>query len=312
MIQDAPIAPESIETLKKQAVHLASVCRRAIKRTQSRLEKQEAEKREAIQFPHFSQLADSLVAHPASFHRGQTTVTIENIHTQETETMTLDPSLTVFENAQELYKKARKGKRGLEIIEANIKDSRAEEIFFQGLLKEIQDFADTDSGKLTLDEAVFALECIGAKMQDAGMVPRQGPKQKEKAQKSVPYRHITLDGYDVYIGKNDAQNDELSTRFCKPWDIWMHVAGHAGSHVVIRRDKNAQWPPKDLLLKVASFAIWFSKAKHTSYAEVNVTEGRFVRKRRRAPPGEVIAERCKTLRTSPQNPQEYFAELVPI
>jgi predicted ribosome quality control (RQC) complex YloA/Tae2 family protein len=110
----------------------------------------------------------------------------------------------------------------------------------------------------------------------------------------------------VYIGKNDAQNDELSTRFAKPWDIWMHVAACPGSHVVIRREKNTAWPSKETLVKVASFAVWFSKAKHTSYADVHVTEARYVHKRRHSPPGEVMLDRFKTLRVAPKSPQEFF------
>ena len=76
--------------------------------------------------------------------------------------------------------------------------------------------------------------------------------------------------------------------------------------MLIRRDKNRPWPEKDVLVKVASFTVWFSKAKHTSYADVNMTEARFVHKRRHSPPGEVVLDRCKTLRVSPMSPQEYF------
>ncbi len=300
--------PHSVETLKKQAFQLVSVCRRAIKRAKNKIEKQEVEHEEAKQFPRFSQLADSLIAHPELFHRGQSTITLDNIHTQMPETITLDPSLGVFENAQELYKKARKGKRGLETIEGNLQQSRNDVELYQSLMADLEKFIAAPSNTFSIEVAVPEFDRIVEKMQACGMIPRKDPQKKKEAEEKVPYRHITLDGYDIYIGRNDSQNDELSTRFCKPWDIWMHVAGHAGSHVVIKRDKNAQWPSKDVLLKVAAFAIWFSKAKHTSYAEVHVTEGRFVRKRRHAPAGEVIAERCKTLRTSPKNPQEFFGE----
>jgi predicted ribosome quality control (RQC) complex YloA/Tae2 family protein len=84
----------------------------------------------------------------------------------------------------------------------------------------------------------------------------------------------------------------------------MHVAQHAGSHVVVRREKNNPWPSKEILVKAASIAAWFSKARHATSAEVHVTEKRFVRKPHGAPGGTVIAERCKTIRVAPRSPRE--------
>jgi predicted ribosome quality control (RQC) complex YloA/Tae2 family protein len=151
------------------------------------------------------------------------------------------------------------------------------------------------------------LEKALAGLDSLGLVPKQ-PKALPNGQmpETVPYRHYTLEGWDIYIGKNDAQNDELTTRFAKPSDIWMHVASHSGSHVVVRRPKNAEWPPKNILIVAASFAVWFSKAKHTSSCEVHYTEARYVHKRRKSPPGQVQMQQFKSIRVAPKSPQEYF------
>jgi predicted ribosome quality control (RQC) complex YloA/Tae2 family protein len=295
----------SVEALKQEAKNLNSVCKRALKRIRKKIEKQEKDCLEAARFSWFSQVADSLVAHPDSVSRGASNVRIMNIHTQEMEEVSLHPDMSVFENAQELYKRARKGKRGLETAEKYLQESRQEERTFVDLCTEAERLSNVQ--EISLEKLGEAVGSLSLQLQEKGVLPRQSAARGLRPEEeTVPYRHLTIDGWDVYIGKNDAQNDELTTRFAKPWDIWMHVAAHAGSHVVLRRDKNAEWPPRDILLKVAAFAVWFSKAKHTSYAEVNVTEARFVRKRRHSPPGEVIAERCKTLRVSPKSPQEYF------
>jgi predicted ribosome quality control (RQC) complex YloA/Tae2 family protein len=76
--------------------------------------------------------------------------------------------------------------------------------------------------------------------------------------------------------------------------------------VLIRHKRDTPNPPKEVIQKAAQLAVWFSKARHTSYAEVHVTEARFVRKRRHAPPGEVIAERCKAVRVEPKDPKKLF------
>ena len=118
-----------------------------------------------------------------------------------------------------------------------------------------------------------------------------------------PFRHIHIDGWDIYIGKNDSQNDELSSSFATPWDIWFHVADHPGSHVLIRRPKGREMPTKEILEKVAALAVWFSKARNAPFAKVNYTEARNVHKRKNAPAGEVVVERCKKLKVSPCSPE---------
>jgi predicted ribosome quality control (RQC) complex YloA/Tae2 family protein len=124
----------------------------------------------------------------------------------------------------------------------------------------------------------------------------------------LPYRHFLLDTWDVFIGRNDRQNDELTTSFGRPWDLWMHVSSHAGSHVVLRREKSAAWPPQEILDKAASLAAWFSKARHAPFAKVHVTEVRHVHKMKNAPPGEVHLGKFKVLRVKPADPSHFFPD----
>jgi predicted ribosome quality control (RQC) complex YloA/Tae2 family protein len=129
---------------------------------------------------------------------------------------------------------------------------------------------------------------------------------KETNNDTLPYRHFIIDDLNVYIGKNDTQNDELSMVFGRPWDIWMHVSSLAGSHVVIQREKGAAWPPKETLERAASLAAWFSKARNARLVKVQVTEVRFVHKLKHAPPGEVQIRKFKTFRVTPVDPQVLF------
>jgi predicted ribosome quality control (RQC) complex YloA/Tae2 family protein len=305
MMQEINNGQDPTEALKKEVSHLLSVVKRALKRVRWKLSKQEEEYSEAKQFPHFTQIADSLLAHPEKAGHGASRCVLENIHTQHDEEIPLDPALSVFDNAEAYYKRSRKGKRGLSIVEEKISQTRGGESALVQILKELEQVRELppeDAG--VLETKVTALQ---EALREQGVLPKRKLQKDKTEAESVPFRHMTLDGWDIFIGKNDAQNDELTTRFAKPWDIWMHVAASAGSHMVIRREKNAPWPPRDLLIKAASLCVWFSKAKHTSYAEVHVTEARFVHKRRHAPAGEVIAERCKTLRVSPKSPQDFFS-----
>jgi predicted ribosome quality control (RQC) complex YloA/Tae2 family protein len=122
------------------------------------------------------------------------------------------------------------------------------------------------------------------------------------------FRRFTMDGWRIFIGKNDEQNDELSTRFARPSDTWMHVASHPGSHLVIQQGDSAISPPKEVLSKAASLAAWFSKARHSPFVKVHVTDARNVRKLKGSPPGEVHIGKFKTLKVKPVSPQDLFPD----
>jgi predicted ribosome quality control (RQC) complex YloA/Tae2 family protein len=304
MMNETPELINPAEALKKELAHLISVTKRALKRVRVKLSKQEVELTEASQYSFFTQIADSLLAHPERIGRGASVCVLENIHTQKEEKISLDPAVSVFENAKQYYTRAKKGKRSLSLIEKKVRETRDEDTLLATLLEELEQVQSQQSSET--GERETRVSAAREKLQEFGVLPKQQVGKAATEAESVPYRHLTIDGWDIFVGKNDAQNDELTTRFARPWDIWMHVAACAGSHVVVRREKNAPWPPKEVLLKAASLSVWFSKAKHTSYADVDVTEARFVHKRRHAPPGEVIAERCKTLRVPPKSPQDFF------
>ncbi len=276
------------------------------KRAVKKLEKQKIECEEAGKWLWMRQIGDSLLAEAANIKKGTTDLQIINIHTQKEETVKLNPKLDAVKNAELLFKKAKKGKRGVELCRKQIAESQKELREIDELIQNIEECLVCDDESVAFAQNFEAVQ--DAINENSSVIGVSSAAPGKTKQPKIPYRHFTVDGWDVYVGKNNAQNDELSIRFAKPRDIWLHVAAHAGSHVVIRRDKNADWPSKPVLAKVAAVAVWLSKAKHTSYAEVHYTEARYVHKRRKSPPGEVVLDRYKTVRVSPQSPQEMFKE----
>ena len=297
---EAPIEPlQRLAELKKM---LAT----ALKRLLRKQEKQAAELAETDRAEWYRQVADSLLANPGCAPRGCSKIVLLNSHTQKEEPVSLNPRFDLRENAELLYKKARKGTRGREI--ARKKSAKTEkEVKNHKLL-----IAEAEAVLAAKDESK-AIDLTNRIEKALGLPLTHGSSSHDHTsgglREKYPYRHYTFDEWNVYIGKNETQNDELSTRFAKPQDLWLHAAGHAGSHVVIRRPIRTAPVPGEVVEKVASLALWFSKAKHTSYGEVHVTEARFVRKRRHAPPGEVVAERCKAVRVPPKSPHQLFPSL---
>ncbi|MCU0610035.1 MAG: NFACT RNA binding domain-containing protein, partial [Chitinispirillaceae bacterium] len=250
----------------------------------------------------YRQVADSLQALSTPVPRGTNSEILRNIHTGTDETVPLNPKLDLRENIALYYKKARKASQGKEINARKVDETRHDLDEVESLIAEAATMPDAK------DEAAASAFCDRIALRVERLSPHAPMPSPtgQKGQEKIPYRHYRIDSWDIYVGKNDDQNDELTTRFAKPQDLWLHVAGHAGSHLVIRRPSRSVQVPPEVVRKVAGLAVWFSKAKHTSYAEVHVTEARFVRKRRHSPAGQVIAERCTAVRASPCSPQKMF------
>jgi predicted ribosome quality control (RQC) complex YloA/Tae2 family protein len=275
---------------------------KASQRLERKLAKQNEELAEARKSLWYRQIGDSLLANPAAAPRGTAKATFLNVHTQKEESVSLNPKFDFKENAQLLFKKSKKAERGSGINARKVAESEAS-------LKECRRLIGLcDSGMRAENDEEKSRICSAIEEGVRRFIPAEAAPVLSPAreQEKIPYRRYSIDGWDVFIGRNDAQNDELSTRFAKHGDLWFHVAGHSGSHVIIRRPDRQTTVPDAVIRKTAALAVWFSKAKHTSYAEIHYTEARFVRKRRHALPGEVMIERYKSIRVSPRSPHDLF------
>ncbi len=128
------------------------------------------------------------------------------------------------------------------------------------------------------------------------------------ASKGRPYRTIEFEGFEILIGRGDAENDELTFRVARPRDLWLHVGGGTpGSHVVVRNPDGGE-VPRSVVERAAAHAAWFSKARNASRVEVHVCQAADVSKPRGAKRGLVQLKRHKRLRVEPQPPEAPEAE----
>ena len=119
--------------------------------------------------------------------------------------------------------------------------------------------------------------------------------------KGRPYRTLDVDGFTVLVGKNDADNDRLTFEVAEPEDIWMHVSGYSGSHVVVRNpDKIAI--PRPVLERAAELAAWYSKGRDAGKVEVHVCRAADVSKPKNFADGKVLLARWSRLRVYPKGP----------
>jgi len=124
--------------------------------------------------------------------------------------------------------------------------------------------------------------------------PREIPEPKT-------WQYTLADGWTVYAGKTDEDNDLLSCHFARPQDYWFHVSGCPGSHVILRGPDDAT-ASKELLQAAAAIAAWHSKARNGGNCSVDCTLARYVSKPPRTPAGLVTISNSKTIRVRPGLP----------
>ena len=118
--------------------------------------------------------------------------------------------------------------------------------------------------------------------------------------KGRPYRTVRLGGFDVLVGRGDRENDELTFEVAEPADVWMHVAGTPGSHVVVRNPDRLPALPGEVLERAAQLAGWYSKSRGARRVEVHACRAGDVSKPAGWEPGKVLLRRWTVLRVRPE------------
>jgi len=204
-------------------------------------------------------------------------------------TIVLDPLKTPNENAQAYFKRYNKQKRAFEALQEQIAQNETELSYFDSILTSLQSSSDENDINDVRDE-----------LTEQGFLKKKAKRKGEQVKKSAPLKFISSDGFEIYVGKNNKQNDELTFKFAMPDDIWLHTKNIPGSHVILRR--NGKIPTNEAITQAAEVAAFYSKAKNGSNVPVDYTERRNVKKPSGAKPGFVIYETNKTAVVMPKEP----------
>lgn len=197
-----------------------------------------------------------------------------NYYTNETVRIPLDAALTASENAKKYFEKYSKLKRTAEALSALTVEVKAEIDHLETIAASL-DIAEQESDLVEIKEELIA----------AGYVRRKGGSKKEKVT-SKPFHYISSDGFHMYVGKNNFQNDELTFKFALGNDWWFHAKGQPGSHVIVRTD-GAELPDATFE-EAARLAAYYSKGRGQEKVEIDYTEKKNVKKPNGAKPGFVI------------------------
>ncbi|WP_313530261.1 Rqc2 family fibronectin-binding protein [Anaerotignum sp.] len=202
--------------------------------------------------------------------------------------ITLDPTKTPSENAQKYFSRYNKAKRTLAALEVQEKQNNEELLYLESVLNAIESASDDAD-----------LSEIRTELAESGFVRRQAPKKgAPRPKKAKPLHFISSDGYDIFVGKSNLQNDELTLRTADSNDLWLHTKDIPGSHVIIKT--NGTGTASDATLEeAANLAAHFSKAKNSSMVPVDYTLRKNVKKPNGAKPGMVIYLTNRTIYVTP-------------
>ena len=227
-----------------------------------------------------------LTANIYSIKKGMTTVDVQNFYEEGAPVITvpLDPDLAPAENAQAYFKKYNKAKRSYAALRDQIKHNDEDLAYLAGVQNSVDSAADESDIADIRDE-----------LAETGFIKKHTAKQKIK--KSMPMRFVSSDGFDIYVGKNNRQNDELTLRFAAQDDLWLHTKDIPGSHVIVRSGGR---PVSDTAVSEAALlAAYYSRGRQSSQVPVDYAPKRNVKKPNGAKPGMVIYESYKTVYMTP-------------
>lgn len=231
-----------------------------------------------------------LTANIYAVKKGMTSIRLQNFYSENGEEVeiNLDGNLTPSENAQKYFKKYNKAKRTFVALQEQIKSNDEELEYLEGVLNSVENCLDEQDVKE-----------IRRELRDQGYIKRLKNEKGQKGQKkSRPMHYISSDGFDIYVGKNNLQNDELTLKTAKAGDIWMHTKNIPGSHVIVvaQRDREIS---QTALNEGAMLAAYYSKGRTSALVPVDYTQKRNVKKPNGAKPGFVIYTTNKTAYITP-------------
>ena len=280
---------KSIHTADKE---LEKILTAAIKKEEVRHQKIKDELDDTNKMDTYKLYGDILMINAHLQVQYEPSIQLPNLLSEDGELLTipLKPNLTIVENGQWYYKLYTKLKNRMVSGEYQLNASTTKLEYLKSILYSI-----------SLATTRESLEEIRKECMDAGIIKKSKKPLSYKLGKSN-YIHLTINEGEIFIGRNNQQNEYLTHRFAKPTDIWFHTQDIQGSHLILRLNVE----PDDMILsKVAQYAAYFSKARETSKVPVDYTYIKNIKKPPGSPLGFVIFNTHQTMIVEPKKPDNY-------
>ena len=281
-------AKEQTERVRRRGDDLLRTVKSARERTARKLENQRLELAATQNRERLRELGDILTTNLHLLERGRATVTLQDYYDPELREVEirLDPLLTPQQNAAKYYKDYNKAKNAEAALTVQIEKGEGELAYLDSVLE-----------ALALAEGERDLQEIRQELTDSGYLKVKRGKGKEKRVSGREMEFRTDGGLRVSVGKNNTQNDLLTTKKAGKWDWWFHTQKIHGSHVILWTEGGE--PDEVSVAQAAALAAWFSQGREAGKVPVDYTQVRYVKKPAGAKPGMVVYTTYQTMWAEP-------------
>ena len=276
------------ERMRQKSQTLRKTVTTLHERVLRKLELQRRERDSTLNREQLRRMGDIVTANLHAITRGQALLRAENFYEADAPLIEipLKPELSPQQNAAKFYKEYAKAKTAEKILTQQLAQGEAEAEYLAAVLDE-----------LSRAESEADLAEIRQELEAGGYLRPADRKKQPKLPPSKPMEFVSGDGYHIFVGRNNRQNDQLSMKTARKDDLWLHIQKFHGTHVIIACA--GVRPPDRTVTEAAMLAAFYSQAKNGQNVPVDVTQVRNLRKPSGAKPGMVVYDRYQTVIVTP-------------
>ena len=265
-----------ITRIRQKSADLRKTVTTLLERNYKKLDIQRKQIRDTEKKERFKVYGELLNAYGSQLQPQDTSLTCTDYYSGQEVTIPVDSSMSYTENANKYFARYNKLKRTFEAVMEQMKESQSDVEHLESILTEL-DIARKEED----------LHAIRRELVEQGYLKGKGGRKKNhRLPKSKPLHFLSSDGYDIYVGKNNYQNDELTFQMATGNDWWFHAKSMPGSHVILRSKEGE--PPIRAFEEAASLAAYFSKGKGSDKVEIDYVQKKHIKKPSGSKPGFVV------------------------
>lgn len=267
---------EKYTRMKQKSADLRKIVQTSIERTSKKYDLQRKQLLDTDKREKYKVYGELIQAYGYGLAPESKSLTCLNYYTNEEITIPLDPAKTPQENAQKYFTRYNKLKRTFEALSELTLETKDD-------LTHLESIASS----LSLAENEQDLASIKQELSDYGHLKKRGQKGMKKQAKSKPLHFVSTDGFHMYVGKNNYQNDELTFKFANGGDWWFHAKNMPGSHVIVKKEQ-ADTLPDATFEEAGRLAAYYSSGRQAPKVEIDYIQRKELKKPPKAKPGFVI------------------------
>lgn len=265
----------TLTRIRQKSADLRKVVQTTLERNRKKYDLQLRQLKDTEKRDKFKVYGELLHTYGYSLEEGAKSLEALNYYTNERITIPLDPALTAQENARKYFDKYGKLKRTCEAVTELLTETKGEIEHLESVSQAL-DIALTEADLVQIKEELIA----------CGYIRKRRPSDRKPKITSQPLHYRSGDGFDIYIGKNNLQNEELTFKFASGGDWWFHAKGVPGSHVIVKSEGKEL--PDRTFEEAGRLAAYYSGNRGGEKVEIDYVERRHVKKPGGAKPGFVV------------------------